>query len=331
MFVQKKEPLFKSKPQSNPDNSKTPSKDAKGPAALPIWQHLSCGLLAGTIAKTSTCPLDVIKVVLQVSSKGGSASETISKIWREGGLPGFWRGNVAACVRAGPMNSIKFFVNDRLKTIVGKGKPLVGGKSFIVGSISGLIAQALTYPLDVVRTRITVDPKSYTGIFQTIFKIVQDEGVLSLWSGLEPTLLGVVAYDGAQFFAYDNLKNYYIQNFNNGKNPSPWTTSLLGAVSSAFSQSLSFPLDVVRKRLMLKDRNGKPRYKGTFDALSSIYKKEGFLGLYKGISFNLLKAIPYQAVQFTALEEIKKAFRNYNEAQALKEKGLNSKLPKTKN
>lgn len=277
---------------------------------------MSCGFIAGTVSRTVTSPLDVVKMLVQVASKGGHAGESVAKIWREDGLAGFWRGNVAACVRLGPMSAIKFYANDKLKVIIGQGKNLTGVQRTVSGAVAGMIAQAITYPLDVVRTRITVNPRKYTGIFQTLGTITSEEGIGSLWSGLGPTMLGVIAYDGAQFFAYESLRNFYAENFAKGQPIGAWQNSLIAASASMFSQIPSYPLDVVRKRMMLKDENGKPYYSGMVDALIKTFQREGISGLYRGVTLNLVKVVPMAMVQFTAFEEVKKAFIKYNEKQA---------------
>lgn len=50
-----------------------------------------------------------------------------------------------------------------------------------------------------------------------------------------------------------------------------------------------------------------------FDALIKTFQSEGVAGLYAGVTLNLVKVIPMSAIQFTAFEELKKAFIKYNE------------------
>ena len=52
------------------------------------------------------------------------------------------------------------------------------------------------------------------------------------------------------------------------------------------------PLDVVRINLQI-DQAGARVYKGTFDCLSQIFKKEGVSGLYAGLSAGMLRQITY--------------------------------------
>ena len=292
---------------------------ATSPAAkLSTIQHLGVGFVAGTLSRTITSPLDVVKMLLQVSSRGGSVQDTINKLLKEEGIAGFWRGNFAACIRLGPQSAIKFYAYDELQKLVGKGKPLVGFQRTVLGSLSGVISQVLTYPLDVIRTRVTVYPGKYTGIFNCAATMIKEEGPQSLFGGILPTIMGVIPYEGAQFYAYGGLKNLYQTKIAPGKPITPFVNCLIGASAGMFSQTFSYPFDVIRKRMMLKDEQGKPLYNGMIDAFKTVVKQDGVGGLYRGVGLNLIKVVPFAALQFTIKEETQKAFIRFNESLAKK-------------
>lgn len=238
-------------------------------------------------------------------------SAILAKLWAEDGIAGFWRGNTAACVRLGPQSAIKFYAFEELQKRVGAGKPLTGVQRTICGASAGVISQVLTYPLDVVRTRITVDPKKYSSVFGALFTIVAEEGPLSLFAGIVPTVAGVIPYEGAQFYAYGGLKNFYTTTIAPGKPVTPFINCIIGASAGCFSQIFSYPFDVVRKRAMLRDENGKPWCDGMMDGFIKIISKEGPTGLYKGFLLNLVKGVPFAALQFTFKDEITKALIKY--------------------
>jgi len=64
----------------------------------------------------------------------------------------------------------------------------------------GLSAVLLTYPLDIVRTRLAFQSTGehfYTGVLHTLQSIMQHEGgVKALYRGIVPTILGMVPYAG---------------------------------------------------------------------------------------------------------------------------------------
>jgi solute carrier family 25 protein 43 len=271
-------------------------------------ERLTVGFLAGTLSRTITSPLDVVKMLLQVSSKGGNISEILAKLWAEDGIAGFWRGNLAACVRLGPQSALKFFAFEELQKIAGGGKPLAGWQRTVCGASAGVISQVLTYPLDVVRTRITVNPKKYSSIFGSLFTIVSEEGPLALYSGVSTTVAGVIPYEGGKFYAYGGIKQFYSTNIAPGQPISPWTNCFIGAAAECFSQIFSYPFEVVRKRAMLTDDKGKPLFNGMVDGFTKIVTNEGPTALYRGFWVSLVKGVPFAALQFTFVDEITKLF-----------------------
>jgi hypothetical protein len=275
-----------------------------GGVSLTPIERLGVGFAAGTLARTLTSPLDVIKMLMQVSSKGGSFTEILTKLYREDGVAGFWRGNFAACVRVGPQSAIKFYAQEEIQKIVGPNPS--GVQRAVVGASAGLIAQMLTYPLDVVRTRITVDPKRYSSVFGSMYTIATEEGVLSLFAGMGTTAIGAAPYEGAKYYAFETIKDVYRSRIAPGKPISPWATCVMGATAEAFAQIFSTPIDLVRKRSMLRDENGKPLANGLVDGLVKTVAKDGPLGLYRGFSLGLVKSLPFAALQFMFKEEFGK-------------------------
>ncbi len=76
--------------------------------------------------------------------------------------------------------------------------------------ISGMTAVLLTYPLDVIRARLAFQVAGeniYTGIAHAFKMIFTNEGgVRGLYTGIVPTLMGMVPYAGK-----NNSKCYYLQ------------------------------------------------------------------------------------------------------------------------
>ena len=208
--------------------------------ALPTWERLTCGFVAGAVARTATSPLDVVKLCLQVSSKGGSAKETIDRLWKEGGIAAFWRGNTVAIMNQGPQSAIKFFCVDELTRRVAQftKAPITTPQRAMIGGAAGIISQLIAFPFDLIHTRITIDPKGYTGMFQAAKRIVSEEGVFALWSGIIPTITGAVVYEGSQYVISGGLKERFIQMYAKGGNLTPWQNLFVGAAAGAIGQTI---------------------------------------------------------------------------------------------
>lgn len=60
----------------------------------------------------------------------------------------------------------------------------------ISGALAGICSIASTYPLDLVRTRLSMAGPSSSGIIQTIQLVYREEGgVYGLFRGITPTIL----------------------------------------------------------------------------------------------------------------------------------------------
>uniref|UniRef100_A0A8B9PJ05 Uncharacterized protein n=1 Tax=Apteryx owenii TaxID=8824 RepID=A0A8B9PJ05_APTOW len=63
------------------------------------------------------------------------------------------------------------------------------------GSLAGMVATIVTYPTDVIKTRLIVQNRlepSYKGILHAFCKINHQEGFLALYHGVSPAILGKI-------------------------------------------------------------------------------------------------------------------------------------------
>lgn len=77
------------------------------------------GGIAGIVSRTMTAPLDRLKIILQADlsplSSRASLLGGFRRIYKEGGLPGLFRGNFANCVKVAPENGFKMWTFDRYR------------------------------------------------------------------------------------------------------------------------------------------------------------------------------------------------------------------------
>lgn len=101
-------------------------------------------------------------------------------------------------------------------------------------------------------------------------------------NGLAPTLVGIVPYAGLSFATFETLKAKYIQNQNIEHDLDIPTIYRLafGGVAGLFAQSMTYPLDLVRRRMQVAAPGEPVHYRGIVPALATIAKEEGPIGLY---------------------------------------------------
>ncbi|XP_028672088.1 mitochondrial coenzyme A transporter SLC25A42 isoform X2 [Erpetoichthys calabaricus] len=275
-----------------------------------VLNSLVSGAFAGAVAKTAVAPLDRTKIIFQVSARRFSAKEAYKVIYHtylNDGFFSLWRGNSATMVRVIPYAAIQFCSHEQYKRLLGgyygfQGRALPPFPRFLAGSLAGITASMLTYPLDMVRARMAVTPKEmYSNIFHVFIRISQEEGLPTLYRGFTPTILGVIPYAGLSFFTYETLKKLHADH--SGRlQPYSYERLIFGACAGLIGQSASYPLDVVRRRMQTAGVTGHT-YNSIVGTIQEIVREEGFVrGLYKGLSMNWVKGPIAVGISFTTFD-----------------------------
>ncbi|MCJ1383715.1 hypothetical protein MMC17_006829 [Xylographa soralifera] len=286
----------------------------------PVMAAFMAGGVAGAVSRTVVSPLERLKILYQVQSVGReeykmSVGKGLAKMWREEGWRGLMRGNGANCLRIVPYSAVQFGSYNFYKRFVesSPGADLSPLRRLVCGAAAGITSVATTYPLDIVRTRLSIQSASFAvlgeaqrkalpGMWATMVTMYKTEGgLLALYRGFVPTIAGVAPYVGLNFMTYESVRKYFTPE--GEKNPSAVRKLAAGAVSGAVAQTCTYPLDVLRRRFQINTMSGIGyRYKSIWDAVTIIISQEGFRGLYKGIVPNLLKVAPSMASSWLSFE-----------------------------
>ncbi|KAJ6835743.1 putative thylakoid ADP,ATP carrier protein, chloroplastic [Iris pallida] len=100
------------------------------------------------------------------------------------------------------------------------------------GACAGMTSTFVTYPLDVLRLRLAVEPGCRT-MSQVALSMLREEGLASFYSGLGPSLIGIAPYIAVNFCIFDLVKKSLPEKYQ--KRPE---TSLATALLSAHSLHL---------------------------------------------------------------------------------------------
>jgi hypothetical protein len=235
----------------------------------------------------------------------------VRTVVREESAAALWRGNMTNCVRVVPVYALKFSLNDKFKAMIlrpGQDASRMDFAQLIKsGTMAGAFQMSATYPLEVVRSRLSVGPAlgiTYDGIVDCARKTVQVEGIGGLYRGYMVGLTTGAPYVGLQMTFYDILKRQMPKKEDGG-------TAVVyklatGAVAGVAAQTIVYPGDLVRRRLHLNGQGGEARtYEGPMDCVRQIWRKEGPAAFFKGCGANCIRAIPGAAIQFAAYDFLK--------------------------
>lgn len=251
---------------------------------------------------------------------------------------GLYKGNGAQAIRIFPYSGIQFFSFELYKKLFG---PMLGSQpgqanhlqKLMAGGAAGGTAVIMTYPLDLVRARLTFQVKSksvaapQTGltrsaIINTMVHAFKNEGgTKALYRGMSATLIAMIPYNACNFYTVDSSKRVALQ-----KNPQlfgrvdPKTGEvtlktqsrlLFAAISAAVANTVGYPLDVARRRMQLAllSSDTAKFSENAFKTLRLIYQENGIAkGLYRGLSINYLRVVPLFAVQYATNDSMKELF-----------------------
>ena len=169
------------------------SSDANtAPTKPPFAVSAAIGSIAGATSKTATAPVERVRLLLQMSSPStASPPPAGAAVLKQEGATGLWRGNGLAVARAMLQKGLLFATQDQLRVAL--------GSDTAAGAVAGATAAGLTYPLDLLRTRLAgqVGRSSFSAVAQQALAISrQGGGILSLWGGASATLFGGVVSRG---------------------------------------------------------------------------------------------------------------------------------------
>ena len=260
---------------------------------------LISGGIAGCIARTFTSPLEVIKTLKQTTSSSKSFSQCFKNIYETEGIRGYFRGNGTYLIRTLPYSAIQFLTFEQTNNYLANNNINKSIRYLISGASAGFTSLTFTYPLEVIRTRLTIQSRQnpeYTGITNAYTKIVQTEGIKGLFKGYTMSCMGFIPYLTINFYTFNYLKD----------NTNPTGNTLInlanGSVAGTAAISITYPSDLIRRKLQVN----KEQNIGIFKTIKNIYKINGIRGFYSGYFTGIAKVTPQSGITFMVYELCKR-------------------------
>ena len=201
-----------------------------------IWKSSLAGGIAGAVQSTICSPMELIRIRMQLEGIGEmtkatfyqpstsrvyhNSLECLIKTYQAGGIREIYRGFIPTLWRETPSFAAYFATWDYLCRVMSDQRgdfkhDLSLYKLLLAGGFSGISAWIVSYPFDVVKTRIQIDGvkhREYNGMIDCFRKTYQTEGVRAFFKGLAPTLMRAFPANAATFAALTitmkHLKGY---------------------------------------------------------------------------------------------------------------------------
>eukprot|EP01066_Platyproteum_vivax_P008361 Platyproteum_vivax@DN3497_c0_g1_i1.p1 len=260
------------------------------------------GAVAGAVAKTAVYPLDRVKMIYQVKGnikgtfKFSCILKELKSILHNEGFVGLWKGNASSFGRTFPHAGIVFMCFDVYQDCILRlwpdSSPYIA--RLAAGGCAGMTSAIITYPLDLWNTRMAVSGRMVSHYSQVTLMSV--EGWKAPYRGLTPTILGIFPYAALSFCTYESLK-FECQNLTSEEHLAPSVTMACGAAAGLISQTCTYPLDTIRKRMqshsfLLSSHDScglGPQPLGIWQTAKSIWTANGIRGFFNGLGLNWIK------------------------------------------
>ena len=273
-----------------------------------FFQDFMIGGVSAAVSKTAVAPIERVKLLLQVQDANRHMAEAdkykgigdcFSRVYREQGFTSLWRGNLANVIRYFPTQAMNFALKDTYKKIFNPYDPRKQPGMFFLGNCAsggaaGATSLCFVYPLDFARTRLAADvgkgkkggEREFSGLVDCLQKIFKSDGPIGLYRGFVISVIGIIAYRASYFGMFDSGKVFLFPDIKKANFFAMWAFAQFVTVSAGVA---SYPLDTVRRRLMMQSGRADMMYTGTMDCFRKIYKDEGGRAFFKGALSNILR------------------------------------------
>lgn len=194
-------------------------------------------------------------------------------------------------------------------------------KRILAGSMAGCTAVTATYPFDILRARIVYaaahappGDRLYVDAIRTLWSeglALSTTGLAGFYQGYIPTILGIIPYAGTSFFTFDALKQLYLRHNPDTAEVPQLARLLFGMFAGICAQTVTYPLDTVRRRSQLwriakhLPPSDTSRPWDSLRMIGHLVRTGGLKELFVGLSINYLKVAPSMGISFVVYDYIK--------------------------
>ncbi|CAN8100071.1 unnamed protein product [Discula destructiva] len=235
-----------------------------------------------------------------------------------------------------PARSINFYVYGNGKRLIseyGNDGHEAAWVHLSAGIVAGIATSTATNPIWLIKTRLQLDKKvaekaggggvasarQYRNSVDCIRQVFRDEGLRGFFKGMSASYLGA-SESTLQWVLYEQMKKSLRHREErivaSGREMTWWDhtveyTGKAGAAGGAklVAAVLAYPHEVARTRLRQAPlADGRLKYTGLMQCFKLVWKEEGMLGLYGGLTPHLLRTVPSAAIMFGMYELILRLF-----------------------
>lgn len=292
---------------------------------IPNYARFVMGGSAGMGATVFVQPLDLVKNRMQMSGVGGAAKthksslHAIGSILQQEGFIGVYNGLSAGLLRQATYTTTRLGVFTSLMEHFKSpdGTPPSFLMKCALGMTAGAVGSFIGTPAEISLIRMTSDgrlpveqQRRYTSVFNALYRITKEEGILTLWRGCGPTVTRAIVVNAAQLATYSQAKQSLLST---GYFKDDLLCHFGASMISGLATTLaSMPVDIAKTRIQnMKIIDGKPEYRGAVDVFLRVIRQEGIFSLWKGFTPYYFRLGPHTVLTFIFLEQLQRLARQH--------------------
>ncbi|KAL0078037.1 mitochondrial carrier domain-containing protein [Phycomyces blakesleeanus] len=309
----------------------TTTKEFRNPSV-----HAIGGALSGMTACVMLQPLDLIKTRLQqqrqdhlaflreakkkgllIAPQNSTIYSTVRDIVSSNGFGGLWRGTIPTIIRNVPGSALYFLALSEIRQLLEKRRPSwqkyvypkqssTKNQTQWENLVSGATARGavgyIMMPITVVKVRYESNFYNYRNISDAFGSIIKNDGFRGLFAGYGATFIRDAPFAGIYLFFYEQSKAWS-KTFAKKKNieiPNMAINLGSGVVAGVAATCTTQPFDMLKTRMQLKPA----LYKHLVQAARKVFKEEGLVGFFDGISVRLIRKPLNSAISWAIYEEV---------------------------
>ena len=171
----------------------------------------------------------------------------------------------------------------------------------VAGGCAGALSRTCTAPLDRLKVLLQVHGgRKQTSLLGTMRYMLNEGGVKGLWRGNGINVIKIAPESALKFGAYEEMKKVIKGDMK--RELEIHERLMAGSFAGAFSQTVIYPLEVLKTRLALRKTG---EFKGILNFAKEMFTAEGLKVFYKGYWPNLFGIIPYAGIDLAVYETLK--------------------------
>lgn len=250
--------------------------------------------LSASIAETCTFPIDYVKTLVQVNKKGGFINFLKQTLKNDKTM--IYNGLKPAIMRHCVYTTLRVKIYEHIT------ENQIISNRYIIGGLSGGIAQLIASPLDLLKVRYITNNTRNKTIYGECKLIIGEYGFLGLWRGATPNIARGCLVNFGELATYQYSKNLIKTNV--GLEEGTPLHFMSGIISGFAGAICCTPADVVKSRLMKNNS----QYTGVLNCFKQTVQTEGVTALYKGFVPIWLRLAPWQIIFWTSYERLRMIF-----------------------